>query len=193
MLRVEVSLRTVGAREFAVCILLWNDRVLGSTATCLGGGSAGGAGQNAATTLRSYDVSRLLAVLEQGLLVRHHGASAVWGRQTRLRHYSACRHGAEYRRSRGWSRRDRLGVRGRDRSLRHHRRRYGIALLRLLILVRHHVRTASRTGVRWRVLAHGRRLRSVRSAWRPWSVWVAAVNGLHSLGVVLQRRQSMLK
>ena len=194
MLCVEVSLSTVGTGEFSIRVLLRDYRILRGTASCRGSGSTRSAGQNTATSLRSDYVSRLFIVLEKRLLVRHHGAPAIGRRQTSLRHDSAGRHGTKDRGSRcSRGGRDRLRVRGRDRSLRHHGCSCRIGLLRLLILIRHHaVRTTSRTRVRWRVLAHVRRLRCVWSTWRSRCVRMATVDRLHSRGVVLQRRQCVL-
>jgi len=93
VLRVQVRLGAVRARELAVGVLDWNDGLLSSGSTSLGRGRAtGSAGQNATATLGANDVSGLVAIRQRLLL---HHAGAVGRLNSRLGHDTAGGHGAQ--------------------------------------------------------------------------------------------------
>lgn len=192
MLRVQVGLGAVRARELAIGILLRDDGALGGAGSCGGSGPSGRAGQYAAASLRADHVSRLLRVLEDGLLVRHKGALAVWRREPGLRHDSTSGHRAQDWRAGGRRRRNGLRVGRGHRGLGHHGARGSIALMRLWVRVRHHLLVrASRVILRrGRVAAHvvGRGGR-VGCSWSARRVGVAAVDRLHRRVLGLQRRE----
>jgi hypothetical protein len=169
MLGMEVSLRAVRARELAIRILLRN-LILSSGSGCWGRWSTRRAGEDAPPTLGPHNVSGLVVVLKDGL--RQQRALAVRRCKSGLLHHTAGRHRTKNWRDAPARRRRRgngLGVRRRHRSLREHRGRCRVGLVRLRVgIVRHHlVRSPSRILVRrWRVASHGRRSRSVWSSWR---------------------------
>jgi len=90
MLRVKVGLGTMGAWEFPVSVFDRNNRVLGGSAGRGSSRSTGSAGQNAASALRAYNVSRLFTILDHRVNV--HGTRSVGRRHAGLRHDSAWRH-----------------------------------------------------------------------------------------------------
>lgn len=76
MLGMKIGLGTVRAGEFSVGILDRNNGVLGATARSLSSRPSRSTGQDSPTTLRSNDVGRLIAVLEDRVRL-HQGARAV--------------------------------------------------------------------------------------------------------------------
>ena len=155
VLCVEISLGAVGTRELSISILLGN-LGLSRTPRRRGSGSAGGAGQDAPTTLRTDNVSRLLSLRKHARL-RHQRALRIGRVHTRLRrHHTTGGHGAQDWRhptARRWSRRDRLRVgHGRGGRLRQHGGRGRVGLRGLLVRVasHHRVRAPSSVLGRWR-------------------------------------------
>ena len=155
VLCVEISLGAVGTRELSISILL-GDLGLSRTPRRRGSGSAGGAGQDAPTTLRTDNMSRLLSFGEHARL-RHEWALRVGRVHAWLgRHDTTGGHGAQDGRhptARRGSRRDRLRVRdGRGGRLRQHGRRGRVGLRGLLVWVasHHRVRAPSSVLGRWR-------------------------------------------
>lgn len=198
MLRVQVGLGAVRARELAIGILDRNNSALGvASASRSGSRAAGSAGENATATLRADDVCRLVGLAHA---TGHDTARAVGRVHTGLGHDTTGGHGTQNRRnaSRRGGRRDGLRVRrshrglgqhglsavrlGRGRVLAHllvRTARLLLLLLLLLRLVRRHVVLGARSV--------GRR-RSARC------VRVAAVHLVHGGGGLrLQRRQSLVR
>ena len=182
MLGVQVGFRAVRARELAIGVFLRN-LVLGHRAGSRGSGSARGAGKDATTTLGANNVGGLLVVGQHRR--RHHGALAVRRAHALRGHNAASRHGAE-----NWGdplarrrcRCNRLGVRHSSRGLGEHARGRcgGIALVGLLVRIRHHVVAAATISGRGGRVVHGARRAGVRVGARL-RVRVVAVgsSGLH--------------
>jgi hypothetical protein len=190
VLRVQVCLSTVRARELSIGILDRNHRVLGISRT--GGGRsrpARSAWEDAAATLGSNNVGRLL--LGHGV-VEHR----VGRRNARLRHDATGGHGTQDRRSAAASRcgSDGLRVRRSGRGLRHHGGRGTIARVRRVRVLCHGVKARATSGLGgllvggWQVVA---RVGRVRRSWGSRSVRVASIEGLHGGSRWLQRRQRL--
>lgn len=201
MLRMQVSLGAVRARELSVGVLL-RDLALGlGRSSSRRRGPAGGAGQNSSPALRADHVSGLVAVGHHGVL-RHQRALAVGRVHSRLGHDSTGGHGAEDRwgaaAGRGGGGGDGLGMRCRGGGLRHHARRSArIGLLRVRAVAHDRVRAAA-AGVlrrRGRIAGHGARgTRGVGCRRCPRSVGIATVGALlHNRVVWLERRQRVGK
>ena len=163
MFCVKVRLGAVRTREFPICVLGGDHRVLGGPGTRRGNsGSPRSARQDPTPALRAHDVRRGLEVVQQRR-VRHHVWLAVRGhdglhvleavgghRAQRLRH--AVLHGR---------RGDGLGVGHGRRRLGKHRRGRAVLLGRLLVRGRgHHLVAPSRAHL-------GEAVHRVR---RPWGV-----------------------
>lgn len=113
--RMKVGLGAVGAREFAIRIFLGNHGALGGAATRRRGRPTRGTGEDTASSLRSNHMRGLFIVMENGLLMGHHGTATVRRRQPLLGHHPTRWHGPQDRRTRsGWSGSYRLRVRGSD-------------------------------------------------------------------------------
>lgn len=197
VLRVQIRLGAVRAREFSVSVLL-GDLALGlSRTSSRRRGPARGAGQNASASLRADNMSRLLAVGHHRSL-RHQRALAIRRVHARLGHDSTGRHGAEDRwgpatsGSGGGS--NRLRVRGRGGGLRHHARRgTGIRLLLVRVVAHDGIRAGAARVLRGRrrVASHGARgTRGVGRRRCSRSVGIAPVGALlHNRVAGLKRRQ----
>lgn len=197
MLGMEVCLGTMRAWKFSVSILNGNHRVLSSS-------SAGGrssrtswsAWQDAASALRTYNMSRLLTLLKNGVGL-HQRAGTVGRRDAWLGHDAAGRHWAKHGRPAATSRgrRNRLRVRNRSCCLGHHGSRSTISRVRRVWVGRHRVKAASSAWLR-RLLVAGQVTSRSGSVWgsrRPRGVRVASIERLHRGGRRLQRRESLGK
>lgn len=188
VLGVEIGLGAVRAGEFSVCILDRDDGVLCASSRSLSSRPSGSAGQDSTTSLRSNNVGRLLAVLEERVGL-HQRTGAIRRSHTRLGHEATRRHGAQDGRTTSANRRRSNWLRVRDRGggLRHHGSRGGIALVRVRVLG-HGVNSRSRTRLRSLLVA-----RKVIWGWRVGSAGssrcmrVASVQRLHRNGMGLQR------
>ena len=203
MLRVEVSLGAVRARELPVGILL-GDLGLGSASS--GGGrrrTSRSTRKNTTSSLRTDHMSGLFAVGREHRWLRHQRALAVGRVHARLGHLTSSGHGPEDRgdtpagRRRG---RNGLRMNSRSRGLGHHGRRGRVTLLRLLLLVRvvrHHLVAATAgvlAGRRRRVRSHvlGDRCIGARSS-RAVLVATVSVLLLHHGMARLERGQLVLE
>lgn len=195
VLRVQVSLGAVWARELAVGILDGNDVVLCASASGGGGRTARCAGQNSSATLGSYNMGWLVALVKN-IVWLHHRSRSIRRGDAGLRHDAPGWHRTKDWRTSptSWGGSNRLRMRGGRGRLRHHGRRSAIALVGRIWVLSHRVNGGSR-----------RRLRSVlvarqvgRRGWRvgstgPRRVRVATVERLHGRSWRLQRRQGLGK
>lgn len=202
MLRVQICLGAVRARELAVSILDGNHGVLrGGGASLRRGRTPRSTREDAATALGANDMSRLVTV---GQRLLHEAGGTVRGLDTRLRHDTARRHRAQVggHAAAGGSRGDGLGVRGSHCCLRHHAGRRGVALRRRRVVTRHLVvRATAASMLGLGIVGHGSavagvargRVRRVGRRGGARRVRVAPVHLVHGGRLRLERRQRGLR
>jgi hypothetical protein len=192
VLGMKISLGAVRARELSIGIFDGDNSVLRAGSCSLSSRSSGSTGQDSSTTLRSNNVSGLIAFLKDGVGL-HEGTRAVGRGHAGLGHNATGGHGAKNWRSTTSRRRgsNRLRVRHGRGSLRHHTSRCGIALVRVRVLGH---------GIHPRTVARLRSLLLVARQILGWSIWgtrssrrmrVASVERLHGNGMGLQRRERL--